>query len=114
MINKKLKNRRALNHYTGFKGDQTVAHIMRNITEAYPDIYSLPSHIIGKIMDIANKSYHDGASSQKLDTWAFDSNNDFLFGIRGTDIAIEVRPDDIITISHGQDNDKKEIFKKIA
>lgn len=105
---------RAMEHYNGHKGPATIAHVERNIESAYPGAYAELTGIqYGKLMSVANTSYQDGKTSQEIDTWAYDGELDWLAGIRGTDIAIEVKGD-TITIMRGQNDSKKIVYKLIA
>lgn len=55
------KRSRAMQHYNGHKGPATVEHVERNIKAAYPTAYAdLTGVQYGKLMSVANTSYHDG------------------------------------------------------
>lgn len=52
---------RAMENYNGHKGPATVEHVERNIKAAYPRAYDeLTGVQYGKLMSVANTSYHDG------------------------------------------------------
>jgi hypothetical protein len=65
------KRNRALKEYNGHNGAATIAHIENNIAKAYPQaLAELTSAQYGRMMNIANLSYHDGRAStdaEKLD-----------------------------------------------
>lgn len=55
---------RAMANYNGHKGTATVEHVERNIKSAYPTAYAeLTGVQYGKLMSVANTSYHDGRNS---------------------------------------------------
>lgn len=52
---------RAMENYHGHHGSATIEHVERNIRQAYPTAYAELTGIqYGKLMDVANVSYHDG------------------------------------------------------
>lgn len=58
------KRSRAMANYNGFKGTATVEHVERNIKAAFPTAYDeLTGVQYGKLMSVANTSYHDGRNS---------------------------------------------------
>lgn len=58
------KRERALNEYNGHKGMATVAHVERNIEQAYPTAWQdLTGVQYGRVMSVANTSYHAGKSA---------------------------------------------------
>lgn len=65
------KLNRAMKEYKGHYGTATVAHIENNIAKAYPDaLAELTGAQYGRMMNVANLSYHDGkasAGAEKLD-----------------------------------------------
>ena len=62
--NPNTKRERALAEYNGHKGDATIAHVDRNIESAYPMAYrDLTGVQYGRLMSVANTSYHDGCAS---------------------------------------------------
>jgi len=92
----KRKLSAALKHYNGHHGNETIAHIERNIQAVWP---TAPTDLTGKqygqLMSVANQSYHDGANSKHIDTWAYDGELDWLAGIKGTNTVIVVDHDTI-------------------
>ena len=61
---RKSKQERALAKYNGHRGSATVAHVERNIESAYPTAYrDLTGVQYGRLMSVANTSYHDGRAS---------------------------------------------------
>lgn len=55
---------RAMEHYNGHKGQATIEHVERNIKSAYPMAYAeLTGVQYGKLMSVANMSYHDGRNN---------------------------------------------------
>jgi hypothetical protein len=62
------KRERVMANYEGFKGNATVDHIERNIKTAWPDAYTdLTGVKYGKLMTVANASYHDGRNNTGAD-----------------------------------------------
>jgi hypothetical protein len=58
------KQSRAMANYEGFKGEATVAHVERNIKAVWPTAYTdLTGVKYGKLMTVADASYHDGCNS---------------------------------------------------
>lgn|GEM_PF-6137476 len=50
--------------YNGFTGLATVGHVERNIEQAWPNAWdNLTGAQYGKVMSVANTSYHDGRAS---------------------------------------------------
>jgi hypothetical protein len=95
--------------YDGFRGAQTVAHVLSTIPDDL--IRGTTGRQAGQIMSIRNAAYHEGAASQKIDTWAYDAPDDFLVGIRGTKINIMVNRD---TITFTDDaTGKKRIYREV-
>lgn len=98
----KRKLRDALKYYNGHHGNQTIKHIEGNISSIWGTAArELTGRQYGLLMSVANQSYCDGAKSKRIDTWAYDSEFDWLAGYRSdandTDVVIEV-DNDIITI----------------
>ena len=107
----------ALKFYNGHHGNQTIKHIEDNISSVWEmAIHELTGRQYGLLMSVANKSYHDGANSKRINTWAYDSEFDWLAGYRSdandTDVAIEVN-NDTITIRKYLQTDKeiKRVYK---
>ncbi len=58
------KRERAMTEYQGHKGAATVAHVERNIADAYPTAWDdFTGRQYGKLMTVANASYHAGRAS---------------------------------------------------
>jgi len=65
---KGTKRDRALEHYNGHQGASTVGHVEKNIESVWPTAYQdLTGDQYGKLMSVANASYHDG----KIDAGAW-------------------------------------------
>ncbi len=61
---KSSKWERALAQYNGHKGEATIAHVERNIESVYPTAYrDLTGVQYGRLMSVANTSYHAGRAS---------------------------------------------------
>lgn len=75
-------------------GPATVAHVLSTVTND-PDICALPSRIIGKIANIRHRAYLEGRQSQAIDTWDYDTHNDFLAGLPDGKI-LKVDPNKIV------------------
>jgi len=65
--------------YDGFKGQQTVSHVMSTIPHSLSS--AITGNQLGQVMSIRNAAYHEGKQSQAIDTWAYDSPTDFLAGL---------------------------------
>lgn len=81
---KKSKRQRAMDYYTGHKGSATVTHVERNIESAYPGAYKeLTGVQYGKLMSVANNSYHDGMAAGRAngEIWDYSSPTDWVAGI---------------------------------
>ena len=104
---------RVMANYNGHKGWATIEHVEHNIASAYPTAYAeLTGVQYGKLMSVANTSYQDGKASNKIEMWAYDSDLDWLAGMRGTDTVIEVKNDTIIITSNARTpEEKKKIYK---
>jgi hypothetical protein len=75
---------RALAEYNGHKGSATLAHVERNLLSAYPTAREdLTGVQYGRVMSVANTSYHDGkaAATNNGDVWDYASPIDWIAGI---------------------------------
>ena len=113
------KLNQALKIFNGHIGNQTIKHIEDNICKVWEmAVNELTGRQYGLLMSVANQSYHDGRNSKRIDTWAYDSELDWLAGYRSdandTDIAIEV-DNDTITIRKYIQTDKeiKRVYKLV-
>lgn len=118
ILNSARKLRNALANYNGHKGNETIKHIERNINSAWPDApKELTGKQYGKLMSVANTSYHDGAASKRIDTWAYDGEYDWLAGYRnsqGDELIIEVDSDKITIRKNARtENESVRIYKLI-
>ncbi len=101
----------ALKTYNGHAGNQTIQHIERNIAAQWATApHDLTGKQYGLLLNVANQSYHSGRASKRIDTWAYDSEYDWLAGYRNKDneeLIITV-DNDTITIRKYAYTDKEQ------
>jgi len=81
-----IKLLRAIKQFgkSGHTGSATVAHVQRNIESIWADaITVLTGKQYGQLMEVANKSYHDGAATatQNGDVWDYNNPTDWVAGV---------------------------------
>ncbi len=106
------KYNRIINAAQYHQGPATVAHVLSTIITD-PEIAALPGRVIGKIANIRHNAYREGVETQRIDTWAYNGELDWLAGIRGTDTVVEVDHDRVTITQHARtDREIKHIYTR--
>lgn len=101
------KRKRMMRHYGGFSGPETVKSITADIYQLYPNANKeLTGRQLGLVMALVSAAYHKGKDENKAQMWAYDGENDWLMGIKGTDLAITMRPNNTFVVCKGQGEEK--------
>ena len=106
------KYNRMIAAYDGFRGPQTVSHILSTIPIDL--LAKITGKQAGQIMSIRNAAYHEGRASQKLDTWAYDAPTEWMAGVNDQHIKITCTDTDVIIVKINEDQSETTIKKYAA